>query len=114
MDTIPSTYAIVGNGDYDGDGKADILWRHTPSGQVWMWLMNGTTRQSETLVDTVDVVNLIVASGDFDAGGKADILWRHATTGDVSLWLMNGTTPLSKTVVATMSTDVTLSIYRMQ
>ena len=46
--------------------------------------------------------------------GKADILWRHATTGDVSLWLMNGPTPLSKTVVATMSTDVTLSVYRMQ
>jgi hypothetical protein len=32
-------------GDFNGDGKADILWRHT-SGVVAMWLMNGTALTS--------------------------------------------------------------------
>src|SRR5262249_12012438 len=27
--------------DFDGDSKADILWRHSSTGQVTVWLMNG-------------------------------------------------------------------------
>jgi hypothetical protein len=27
-------------GDYDGDGKSDILWQHD-DGRVALWLMNG-------------------------------------------------------------------------
>ena len=30
-----------GTGDFDGDGKGDILWRDT-SGNTAIWLMNGT------------------------------------------------------------------------
>jgi len=29
-------------GDYNGDGQADILWRHT-SGTVAIWFLNGTS-----------------------------------------------------------------------
>jgi hypothetical protein len=29
-------------GDFGGDGKADILWRNSSSGQVYVWFMNGT------------------------------------------------------------------------
>ncbi|TPH18379.1 VCBS repeat-containing protein [Litorilituus lipolyticus] len=27
--------------DFDGDGKADILWRNQSSGSTYMYLMNG-------------------------------------------------------------------------
>jgi hypothetical protein len=33
-------------GDFNGDGKADILWRNGSAGQVEIWLMNGTTALS--------------------------------------------------------------------
>jgi hypothetical protein len=43
----------VGSGDYNGDGKADILWHHATLGRVWMWMMNGATSLSATYVATV-------------------------------------------------------------
>ena len=46
-------WQVAGNGDYDGDGKADILWRNTSSGQNWMYIMDGAMIQSSTAVNTV-------------------------------------------------------------
>ena len=31
----------VDTGDFNGDGKSDLLWRNTPTGQIAIWLMNG-------------------------------------------------------------------------
>ena len=39
--------------DIDGDKKADIVWRHATSGEVWVWMMDGAARLSETWVATV-------------------------------------------------------------
>jgi len=37
------TWQIAGDGDYNGDGKADILHRNSVTGRNWMYLMNGAT-----------------------------------------------------------------------
>jgi hypothetical protein len=34
-------WAIAETGDFDGDGKSDILWRETSAGTVEIWFMNG-------------------------------------------------------------------------
>ena len=36
------SWTIQGVGDFNGDGKADILWRHS-SGLVYIWLLDGTS-----------------------------------------------------------------------
>jgi hypothetical protein len=33
-------WSIVETGDFNGDGKSDLLWRDT-SGNIAMWFMNG-------------------------------------------------------------------------
>jgi hypothetical protein len=40
---VPNNWAIEGLSDFNGDGKADILWRDSASGQWSIWTMNGVT-----------------------------------------------------------------------
>src|SRR6202040_2338201 len=40
------SWHIVGTGDFNGDGDADIVWQNT-NGTPGIWLMNGTTVISE-------------------------------------------------------------------
>ena len=37
--TMDPAYEIIGTGDFDGDGKSDILWRND-SGEAYIWEMN--------------------------------------------------------------------------
>ena len=91
-------------GDFDGDGKADVLWRNGTSGQNALWLMNAlgvaaggfTTPLSDTAWKVVGV-------GDFDGDGRADILWRNGTSGQNALWLMNGTAVVSGAFLTTVA-----------
>jgi alpha-tubulin suppressor-like RCC1 family protein len=86
--------------DLTGDGRSDVLWRHTTRGEVWLWPMDGATRLSETFVRTVpDTAWEIRGAGDQTGDGQADILWRHATTGLIYLWPMDGSTVESETYV---------------
>jgi alpha-tubulin suppressor-like RCC1 family protein len=102
VETVDPAYDIVGTGDYNGDGKSDILWRHLTNGDLWVWLMNGTTVVSSTYVATVDPGYAVVGSGDLNGDAKADIVWRHKTNGEVWVWLMNGATPTAMTYVTTV------------
>src|SRR5882762_790247 len=67
--------------DFDGDGRADILWRNqgvAGTGETYFYPMNGTSiLAGEGYVRTVsDMSWEIVAIGDFDGDQRADILWR--------------------------------------
>jgi hypothetical protein len=37
--------------DFNGDGKADLVWRNATTGDTSMWLMNGTTPLSATTIN---------------------------------------------------------------
>ncbi|MBF0507434.1 MAG: VCBS repeat-containing protein [Deltaproteobacteria bacterium] len=92
------------NFDFNGDGKADILWRSTDTGQVWMYLMNGMSIAFKGVIATVNDLNWqIQGIGDFNGDGEADILWRNTNTGQVWMLLMNGPAIASNGPVATVS-----------
>jgi hypothetical protein len=73
-------------GDFNGDGYADITWRHD-NGQVCVWLMVGTIYTGEFCPggQNPGLPWKIQGVGDFDADGRSDLLWRH-TTGGLAIW----------------------------
>jgi len=87
---------VKGVGDFDGDGKADLVWRHVSAGENYIWPMDGVAiKPNEGNIRTITDTNWhIVSVGDFDGDGKADILWRHATTGENYIYPMDGLTIL--------------------
>src|SRR5213595_238011 len=92
-----SGWQVQGVGDFDGDGKADILWRNTSTGENYIYLMNGLTIARPGSINSVsDQAWQVKGIGDFDGDGKADILWRNSSTGENYIWLMNGLSTASQ------------------
>ncbi len=91
-------------GDFNGDGKTDILWQNSATGAVDLWIMNGSTITSNDFVGSVGPNSdwTIQGVGDYASNGNTDILWRNSTTGAADLWLMNGTQISSNAYVGTV------------
>lgn len=94
------SWRIVGTGDFNADGKPDILWRDQGNtGSMAVWFMDGTTMTSATLTDPESFPLLnweIVGTGDFNSDGKTDLLWRDTqSAGHIAVWFMDGTTMTS-------------------
>ncbi len=85
-----SNWRMQGVGDFNQDGRADILWRNYVTGENIVWYMNGGERLGvESLVNTGTPTQWeIQGVGDFNQDGQPDILWRNQVTGENRLWLM--------------------------
>ena len=77
-------------GDFNGDGKSDILWQNTYTGARSLWLMDGVNFSSAVTLAVIDPMWQIAAVADFNGDGKPDILWQNTYTGARSIWLMDG------------------------
>ena len=83
------------SGDFNADGKQDILWRNTGTGEVRIWYMNGSSVLSNGGVATVALNWNIVGIADFDGTGFSDILWENANDGSFAIWQMRGNNAVS-------------------
>ncbi len=82
-----AAWKIVQTPDLDGDGKADLLWWNSTTGQVYAMLMNGTTITAQGMVYTEpNTAWQIVGAGDFAGSGKRNqLVWRNNTTAQIYL-----------------------------
>ena len=96
--TVPLTrdlaWRVAGIGDFDGDGRDDVLLRKT-DGRWYFYPMDGrnvpagrgTVRMTRTLAWQMAGV------GDFDGDGKDDVLLRRRDDGRWFFYPMNGRAP---------------------
>ena len=68
-------------GDFDGDGRDDVLLRHSESGEWVFYAMNGREGTLRTARMTRNLSYRLAGSGDFDGDGQDDVLLRHAQNG---------------------------------
>ncbi|MCY3814645.1 MAG: FG-GAP-like repeat-containing protein [Gammaproteobacteria bacterium] len=74
-------WRIAGVGDFDGDGRDDVLLRHV-DGAWRLYPMEGRRIVRERVVNLGfedDVAWRFVSVGDFDADGRDDVLLRHTS-----------------------------------
>ena len=84
-------WQIRGVADLSGDGKPDLLWHNQATGELYAWLMNGTTVASGAFLASPGSALWRVAEvADFDGDRKPDLLWHHKTTGELYFWFLDG------------------------
>jgi len=88
-------WQIKGSGDFNGDGKSDILWQGS-DGMPAIWLMDGINFVSTSAAGSFNPGPSwqVKGSGDFNGDGKSDILWQ-GSDGTPAIWLMDGATAVS-------------------
>ncbi len=108
--TVSITVQAVNNpslavADFNGDGKADIIWHNPMTGNIYAWFMSDAGKlKAIQYIKTVNDFNWkIVGFGDFDRDGNPDILWWNKLTGAIYIWYMNGATYLYDQHVRTVS-----------
>lgn len=87
-----STNALLHSGDYNGDGKADLIWQNIANGQVYEILLDGfNIIQQGMIYHEPNTAWRIVGNGDFTGNGQSDLLWWNSSTGQVYLMTMGAT-----------------------
>ena len=81
---VTTTTQIVSTGDFNGDGRSDILLRNS-AGTIFDFLgtaNGGVVNNGDNSSVTVGISTLVVGTGDFNGDGRDDILWRD-TSGNI-------------------------------
>jgi Ca2+-binding RTX toxin-like protein len=94
-------FKAVSAGDFNGDGRSDILWQNTTTGQTNIYLMNGSDiLDSGSPTDAANANLVAIGTGDFNGDGKSDILFQNATDKSAVIWTMDGTQHIGTQTIA--------------
>jgi uncharacterized protein YbdZ (MbtH family) len=85
---LPAGWQVASSGDYNGDGRVDVLLRNSSSGTITEWLgqANGGFNWNSAATYGLDSSWHVAASGDFNGDGRTDVLLVN-DNGSVTDWL---------------------------
>ena len=89
--SVSTDWSVAGIGDFNGDNRDDILWRHD-NGHLTDWLgtaNGGFTDNGANAFSSVSTDWSVAGIGDFNGDSRDDILWRH-DNGHLTEWLGTG------------------------
>jgi hypothetical protein len=90
--SLPAGWKIAGAGDFDRDGKPDLLLSNATTLQTTVWYLTGTEYLGQAAGPTLPSGWTLTGVADFTADGKPDFLIFATATRKSGLWTLNGTT----------------------
>lgn len=90
---IDAHHLPIRMGDFDGNGKADLLFANRSQPDFRVTTMDGLSYAIGGAPIAHNPSFRIVGVGDIDGDGKDDVLWRHKTDGSLVYTLMDGLQP---------------------
>ncbi len=87
--TEPDAPRLAAKGDFNGDGRLDLVWSSLPGAaapQLRMWLGDGNGFSVLTIQAPAAGWN-VIAAGDIDADGRSDLVLRNGE--GAAFWLMD-------------------------
>ena len=74
------SWKAIGTGDFNDDGRSDILFQNTSNGEVSIWEINGNTLTGGGPVSPDPGLSWhAIGTGDFNGDGHSDILFQNAS-----------------------------------
>ena len=100
---------VIDSGDYDGDGRSDLLWRDLSGdtdGSAGVWQISKRFRLSGNPLDLdLGIDHSVLGSADYDGDGSTDLLVFNPATRELVLWLMDGAGAHGFESLGTVTTD---------
>ncbi|MBW4441271.1 MAG: DUF4347 domain-containing protein [Plectolyngbya sp. WJT66-NPBG17] len=84
-------WSIRAIGDFSGDGTPELVWSNRRTGDVSMWIFNGTQFSSGFLLPNPGLDWQINGAADMNADRNLDLVWRNTVTGEIAYWLFDRT-----------------------
>ena len=111
---VPTGATGVAVADFNGDGRADLLFRAATT--LVLQFSGDTTFSADTTVKTSAGANrapldsswVLAEAADYGRDRNADIVWQNID-GSTAVWLMNGTTMTSGTGIVGVGTGWSVS-----
>ena len=76
--------------DFNGNGTADILWKHAREGTFATWLLADAALGTGSTFGVAAEWHAVLVA-DLNGDHRSDLVWRSRTAGTLGVWLMNGT-----------------------
>jgi subtilisin family serine protease len=88
----PANWKAVAVGDFNGDGKSDIVLQHTITGNMVIRTLDGITGTGDYPTNPPNLYGdpnwRVVAAVDLNQNHATDLVFQHSQTGDLKMWSM--------------------------
>jgi trypsin/VCBS repeat protein len=85
----PSSWQPAGHGDFNGDGKQDLLFRDGNSGALIEWWMSGNTVLGQQQAGITPSGYSLIKVADVDGDLDDDLVFRQGSSGFVTIWTLH-------------------------